>query len=292
MKTSKIIFPITLALIFLGTSNCSLFKKAAVDEAIVLKYEFSPQKDVQISSNVVSIINKELMGQISSADMSASNTLGFRVLSTENGVADMEMEFVEMVQSLESSEKSGDTDYSALIGEKAKFKLDGLGNISDLRGFDELPDVTNISGETINGDMYKTIASQIFFKLPDHPVKLGDNWTNKDSSDMPYGGGNLKTESSTLYVVVEKLEVDGKDCVKLDVTGKATTTGEFQQGGMDLSMDRTAISTGYVIFAINEGMFLSMQMESKTDDIIDIPVASIQIIQNIASSTAIDVKFE
>lgn len=289
MRTSKIIFPIALALIFLGTSNCSLYKKAAVNEGIVLKYNLSPDKDIQVSSKTISKFNTEQMGQLSSTDMNTSNTLGFKILSKDDGVMDVEMEFVKMVQSIESSAVSGDTDYSALLGKKAKFKLEERGNASDLRGFDELPDISNVTGETITGEMYKTIATQMFFTLPDHPVMLGDTWTNEDNSDMPYGGGVLKTESSTVYVVLEKLEVDGKDCIKLDVTGKDRTTGEFQQNGTDLIMDRTSVSTGYVIFAINEGMFLSMQMESKTNGIIDVPIASIQIKQDITSSTTVEV---
>ena len=204
---------------------------------------------------------------------------------------EVEMEFVKMAQSIESAAVSGDTDYSGLLGKKAKFKLDEQGNASDLRGFDELPDISNATGEIITGEMYKTIAKQVFFRLPDHPVKIGDTWTNEENSDMPYGGGTLKTESSTVYVVLEKLEVDGMACVKLDVVGKSKTTGEFQQGGMDLVMDRNAITTGHVIFAINEGMFLSMQMDSKTHGIIDVPIASIQIIQDISSDTSIEVNF-
>ena len=293
MKSTKIIYPVTLFVFLMGTNSCFLHKSTVDKDGITLKYSLTEGHQIVVKNDVISKIESEQMGQSTTADMNSSTLIGFKPLSVgADGGMDMEMEFIEMSQKAESSMGSGDTDYSKLIGEKASFKLSGTGVTSDLNGFEELPSITNINGETITGDMYKQVPESSFFKLPDHPVKIGDSWTNRDSTDMPYGGGNLKTVSKTIYIITEKLVVDEKECFKIDVTGTAKTSGEFEQNGTQLSLDRTATSSGHVIFAYNKGMYLSMEITSKTADLIDVPVAGITITQTISSSTITAVKFK
>jgi hypothetical protein len=285
MKISRIIYSIVFAGIILGMGSCSFFKKSVVDDGITLKYNLADGQEFVISSEVVSNFESEQMGQTISVDMNATTALSHLVTSSGEEDMNIEMEFKDMVQTMDSPMGSQDTDFSKLIGKKVSFKLDAIGGVTETKGFSELPEITNATGETMVGEMYEQIVHGAFFKLPDHPVKLGDSWVNNDSTDMPYGGGNLKTTSSTTYLVTEKLEVDGMKCLRIDLTAKSKTSGSFEQQGMELGLERNATSTGHVIFAYEKGIYLSQEVVAKTDGIIDVPAAGMTIPQKITSTT-------
>ena len=270
-----------------------MYKKSGAKDSITLNYKIPEGQSVVVTSKVVSKFDSEQMGQTISVDMNSSTVLGHKLLSVDaDNNMTVELDFIDLTQSMESPMGSGDTDYSELIGKKAEFTLSGEGEATEKKGFSKLPEITNINGESLKGEMYELVVDATFFKLPDHPVKVGDSWTNEDSSEMPYGGGNLKTESKTIYIITEKLVVDGEDCFKIDITGTSTTGGEFEQNGTQLAMERSSTSSGHLIFAYNKGMYLSMDVSSKTEGIIDVPAAGMKIPQTITSTTSTTVAFE
>ena len=292
MKTMKIIYPLVFIFFILGGSSCSLFKSSVDKDGITLGYELSEGQEISVKSKVVGTIVSEQMGQSISVELNTATDIGFKVLSVGDNSMDIELKFNEMSQSMESSMGSGDTDFSELIGKKASFTLSKTGESKNFKGFDELPDITNANGETVSGGMYKDVVKGIFFKLPDHTLKTGDSWTNQDTTEMPLGGGILKTVSKTIYIVTEKLVVEGDDCFKIDITTTATTGGEFEQNGTQLSMERKSTSSGHLIFAYKKGIYLSMELVSKTDGLIDIPAAGMTIPQKISTTTHTEVVFE
>ena len=285
MKISKIIYSIVLSGIIIGLGSCSMFKKSTGADGIILQYKLSEGQTVVMSSEVVTKMETEQMGQTMALDMNATTVITNKVLASSAEGMELELEFTKMMQSMESPMGSQDTDFSELTGKKVSYKLNPLGEVSDEKGFEDLPSITNASGETLDGDMFKQVASSSFIRLPDHPVKLGDSWTNADTTDMPYGGGNLKTTTSTTYLVIEKLEVEGMKCLKIDISGKSKTEGNFEQNGMELGLERNAATTGHMIFAYEKGMYLSQELTGTTDGIVDVPAAGMTIPQKIVSTT-------
>lgn len=285
MKISKIVYSIALAGIILGMGSCSMYKKSAADNGISLQYKLSDGQEVVMKSEVVSKIESEQMGQNITIDMNSTTTLVNKVLSSSDAGLEMELEFNAMTQSVESPMGSQDTDFGELLGKKVSYSVNLSGEVSNEKGFEDLPSITNATGETLDGEMFKQVASSSFIPLPDHPVKLGDSWVDKDSTDVPYGGGTLTTTSSTTYLVTEKLEVDGMKCLRIDITAKSNTEGSFEQQGMELGLERNATSTGHAIFAYEKGMYLSQEIVSNTDGIVDVPAAGMTIPQKITSTT-------
>jgi len=291
MKITKIIYPLVI-LFLLGTSSCSLFKSSTKKSDIVLKYSLQEGQDVVVQNNIESKIVSEQMGQSVSTDLNSSATIVFRAQSVnDDNSMNIELEFKDMSQSMESPMGSGDTDFSELVGKTAGFKLSDIGVANDMKGFKDLPDITSVSGEILQGEMYEQVTKATFIMLPDHPVKVGDTWTQQDTTEMPLGGGILETISKTIYIITEKLVVDENDCFKIDITGTSTTNGEFEQGGTQLGLERKATSTGHVIFAYNKGMYISMEVASKTEGIIDVPAAGMTIPQNITTNVKTTVEF-
>jgi len=293
MKKTHIIYPITIAFILICISSCSLFRSSQVDDSITLKYKLNPGQEVSITSDVSTKFESDQMGQQVTIDMNAETVIGIQALSVEpDNSLKIELEFTNMSQEMDGPMGSGETDFSEMIGKKASFQMTESGVTSEMQGFDKLPDITNVMGETVGGEVYEQVVAGTFFKLPDNPVKIGDSWTNDDSSSIPFGGGDLKTESQTTYTVVEKLKVDGDDCLRLEISGTSKTSGVFEQNGMEMSMDRNATTKGHVIFANKKGMYLSMEVSAVTEGLIDIPAAGMKIPQTIITTTTSVTEFK
>ena len=75
MKISKIVFSIALAGIILGMGSCSMFKKSTDSSGIVVQYKLPEGQELAITSEVVSKIETEQMGQTMTVDMSAKTTI-------------------------------------------------------------------------------------------------------------------------------------------------------------------------------------------------------------------------
>ena len=292
MKITKIIYPLAIILL-LGNASCSLFKSSTKKDGIVLKYGLSVGQDILVKNETESKIITEQMGQSISTDLNSSATYVFTTKSVnDDNSMNIEVEFKGMSQSMESSMGSGDTDFSELIGKTAGFKLSDIGVADNTKGFEDLPEITTVSGETVGGEMYEQVMKATFIMLPDHPVKIGDTWTQQDTTNMPLGEGNLETISKAIYIITEKLEVDGNECFKVDITSTSTTKGEFEQGGTQLVMERKSTSTGLMVFDYTRGMYTSMEIASKTEGIIDVPAAGMTIPQNITTNTKTTVEFK
>jgi len=130
-----------------------------------------------------------------------------------------------------------------------------------------------------------------FAELPEHPVKTGDTWTTNNSYEFPYSGGTLKQEETAVYTVAEKVNKDGLECLKLDVSGVEKLSGKFEAQGTEVEMTRETKSTGIIYFAIEKGMYVSMEYTSKGSSQIYVPAASMTIPQEIKSKVTLAVVF-
>jgi hypothetical protein len=130
-----------------------------------------------------------------------------------------------------------------------------------------------------------------FFELPDHPVKIGEAWTVKSNLDIPYGGSSLKQEETTIYTASEKVEKDGLACLKIEFTSTAKLSGELEQQGTKLELTRETKSTGTIWFAIEKGMYISMEVAATAAGQVYVPAASVSIPQEITSKMIVAVIF-
>ena len=232
------------------------------------------------------------MGQSITFDMMMANETACRVLSgAPGGNMQYEMEFKSRKQSAKSEMGGGETDFSGWIGKKVGFNLSPRGALSGFQGFDQLPAVAGATGEKVTGQMIQAGMSDQFFMLPDHPVKIGETWTVKDSSDIPYGSNTLKKVGTTTYTAVETAAKDGMDCLRIDVKATVKLSGTFEQQGMQMELTRETKSTGVIYFAFEKGMFINIETTSVGHSEVNVPAASMTIPQDITSKSSIKVIF-
>jgi hypothetical protein len=268
-------------------------KAAPGKKTIALNYKLSAGQSFSMKGESSSNITTEQMGQTMTVDMTTSNETISRVLSVAaDGTMQIETEFVSRKQSAKSPMGDSDTDFSSWIGKKVGFSLSPSGGLSEFKGFDQLPEISTGTGEKLTGEMIQKSLGDQFFKLPDHPVKIGESWTVKDSVDIPYQGSILKSINTTTYTATEKVKMDGMECLKIDVTGLNNLSGEFEQQGTQIELTRETKSTEVVYFALDKGMYISIEATSNGSSQIYVAAASMTIPQELKSKMSTKTTFK
>lgn len=280
------------AALILSTS-CASLKSTSAKKGFELSYKMNPGQSFTMKLESSSSIKTEQMGQEINVDIIAANETGFSALaSNPDGTMNFEMEYKSMKQKATSSMGENSADYSSWIGKKVEFSLSPRGAVSNFKGFDKLPEISSATGEKITGDLTQRAMSNQYIELPDHPVKTGESWTSKNSTDIPYSGGQLKSEETNTYTVTEKVKMDGMDCLKIDATGVEKLTGGFEQQGTQLELTRETKSSGVIYYALDKGMYISMEYTSTGNSQIYVPAASITIPQEIKGKLSLKVVFD
>ena len=292
MKKSITLSALILPAALIMAAGDASAKSAPGKKKIEIAYKMSPGLSFTMKTQGSTEIKTDQMGQVITVEMNSSAEALYRTIDgTKDGSTGIEQEFKDMKQSAKTPNGDNDTDYSSWIGKKVQFNLSLQGVLSNFRGFDLLPEITSAVGETMNGDLIRESMKNQFFELPDHPVKTGESWTVKSSIDIPYGGNTMKQEETTIYKASEKVEKNGLACLKIDFTSTAKLTGELEQQGNQLELTRETKSTGVIWFALEKGMYISMEVSAAATGQIYGPAASISIPQEIKSKMAVAVVF-
>jgi hypothetical protein len=127
--------------------------------------------------------------------------------------------------------------------------------------------------------------------LPERPVKFGDTWTEIDEQEIPASEGKFKIVSDSTYRLIEEVKKDGFDCVKIEVTSTATTTGSGETQGMPFTLEREAHATEVIYFAYKKGMYISREGSSKQEGIVSFESLGMEMPQSISEKSSVVVKF-
>jgi len=255
-----------------------------------LTYKMSQGQTFTMSTEGSTVIKTDQMGQMINVEINSASENGYRILTASpDGTMNCELEYKSMKQSAKTPNGDNSTDYSTWIGKKVQFNVAPRGTLSDFKGFDQLSEISSATGEKITGELTQKGMSNQFFELPDHAVKIGETWTVKNNSDIPYAGSTLKSEVSTIYTVIENVKKDGMDCLKIEAAGVQKLSGEFEQAGNQLELTRETKSSSVIWFALEKGMYISMESTSAGTSQIFVPAAGVTIPQEITGKSTVKV---
>lgn len=273
--------------------SCAVPTQFPEEKNYELKYQLSEGMKFTMTSSGEMNSLMDQMGTEVVADITGEGKDIYIVLSSDElkGLT-LELEFGERSQEVVTGGQSLSTDFSQLTGKKTTFVLLRNGKVEGFEGFDDLPDIATSTGEVLNSETYRLGVKTTFPRLPDRPVKIGDSWTDEQDMDIPVEGSTLLSEDKSTYTVIDETQFDGYECLKIEVIGTSKLTGDFEQGGTPLSIERDTTSKGIMYFAYKKGMFIRMESESTAEGIITVPSASIDIPQTIFSKSSVSVRFE
>jgi hypothetical protein len=292
-KQNTIVSSLYLLGIILFMFSCSSgVKSLKGPDGYILQYHMDKGTEFSISSSssMESVLDQMGNEIVTNVNGTGENKMVVLSKEKEKGLS-VEMEFVKATQDVESPMGSGSTDYSKLIGKKVTFDLIPTGDVKNMKGFDQLPTISTASGETITEELYKLGIQATFFNLPNKPIKIGDEWTEQDTTEIPLGDYTLTSENSSIYKLVEEVKKDGYDCLKIKTTGIQNLSGEFEQNGQPLSIQRETKSNGVVYFAYQKGMFLQIEANSEAEGLITVVGAGMELPQKNTTEANITVTF-
>jgi len=259
-----------------------------------LKYNLARGTKFTLTNESSEETIQEVMGNEMVVNSNSSSVSKCVVLSAdEEAGIKIEYEFADRKSESETPQGASSVDFSELIGKKVKFLLSGIGEASGFEGFDELPEITHESGQTIGKDRFINSIKNLFPKLPEKPVKIGESWTRTQEDDVPMpDGGALKSKTDFTYTLLEEVKKDGLDCLKIGISFTQTVSGEFEQMGMPIVMEMKGKGDDVMYFAHKKGMLVSYEDESSSEGMADVASAGMSIPITRMSKSTLNVTFE
>jgi len=294
MKTLRMSIPV-LFMLMAGIifSSCASKKALLGKGGVSLEYQLKNGEKFTISST--SIVDSEMdqMGQIIISTINGKSVDNYVVLSKdETGGSLVEMEYVERVQDVSSDQGSASTDFGDLPGKKVQFTVLKNGEVKNIKGLENLPEITTLDGTTTTSDTYKMGLEALFINFPEKSLKKGDTWVDDQDTDVPVGDYKLKVTGKTTFTILGEEEKDGFKCIKIGIVGISNLSGEFEQNGMLLGMKRETKTTGNMFFAPQKGMYVHIDSEAKADGIISVESMGMEFPQTNITKSTVSVKFK
>ena len=106
---------------------------------------------------------------------------------------------------------------------------------------------------------------QLFVKLPDQAVGVGDTWKSTTPDTINSMGMSLVTKPDVLFKIAGTEKVGNYDCLKITFEGTASVYGTGSRQGMEMVLDGTTKSKGTTFFAPKEGILISVDNETSSD---------------------------
>ncbi len=108
----------------------------------------------------------------------------------------------------------------------------------------------------------ESFFKNLFPKLPDNPMKIGQSWTVSEEKMEPQSGLNINIKSESVNTLVALETVDGMECLKITTKTTGTMDGKGNQGGMDIDFEGDLEATSTWFYAYKKGIFVSANSEN------------------------------
>lgn len=149
-------------------------------------------------------------------------------------------------------------DFTELAGTKLSFGLSPSGEIFNLEGFKSLPQQDLFLRVSAPDHFLHRIHSS-FPILPETPVAIGDTWTSTLEAVRPWGELEVKITSKNTYKVLEETQLNGIDCLKIEVNIIQSSKAEGERWGRQVSAEYEGSGKETIYFALAQGMVLQKE---------------------------------
>jgi hypothetical protein len=148
-------------------------------------------------------------------------------------------------------------------GKRVRLTLSPLGKIVKSVVVDTI--VPSRMMQMMGGANTTDFLRQLFVKLPEQAVGVGETWKNTTPDTMNAQGMNMIIKPDAKFKLVGMEKMGGYDCAKITFEGTASIYGTGSRQGMEMVIDGTTKSKGTAFFAPKEGVLVSVETESTSD---------------------------
>jgi len=263
VKIWKVLGIVVLAVAFLA--GCAAKKPFWGDPetGLIFQYRISSGQVLTYESNSMDVQSMEMMGQAvdTETNVTSSYTIQGKGLNKDKNIL-TEAKFNSLTIDVSSPQGDMDIDTSPVIGKPFGVTISPLGKELAYSGIDSTMMIS--MGQAGNRSI-KDLFRNPLQDLPDHPVKIGDSWTDKDSLTTPQGGLDITIITNNTLTFEGFEQVEGFECAKISVKGTGTIDGSGQQMGMDVALEGDLEIGGTLFFAYKKGLFVKTETETFTE---------------------------
>jgi hypothetical protein len=117
------------------------------------------------------------------------------------------------------------------------------------------------------------LAHHLFPRLPGRAAQIGEQWTDTITFDGLQGPGQVKGVTILTYTVAGDSVLDGRNVVKLDITGTSETTASGVITGMDFSQSVKGSTRGWVLFDVGRSLMVQSYSDGDLRGSMDVSAA-------------------
>ena len=253
VKLSVLLSVVVLMLVYVSTGCTQEYE---------LKYKLPKGTTFTLKTSATEEQISDQMGQEVVININRNSESAVDVLSLDDKTGmTLSYEYTKRVTESDGPMGLNSTDYLDLLGKKVKFIINSTGHASGFEGFEELPEITSPNGQTTSGDDFIRGIKNLFPKMPEKTVKIGETWTDNQESEA----GSLKTMTNFTYKTVEDVKKDGFDCLKIEIVYTQTVKGTLDQNGMEIALDIKGEGSGVMYFGYKKGMVIYSENTLKSE---------------------------
>lgn len=227
----------------------------------ILNYRLAPNETWNYQSSSHQTMNMEQMGQTIETETNGMNDYtvkGSGLDTKKNLTATIVIDSMSLVT--KGMGRENKPDLGPLIGKGFGLTFTAKGKELELPGADSLTVDFGMMGG--GKQSAQTFFRSILPDLPGNPVKIGESWTEKDTTKVKQGGMDINIKMESTHTLEAMETVSGLECLKITTESKGTLDGEGQQMGADLKFEGDLESKGTWHFAYKKGMFVKSNSES------------------------------
>jgi hypothetical protein len=280
-----LIFSVLLVLNCAGQKGADFWGSA--EDGFNLMFKMPVNTEFEMKASSLSQQTMEMMGNEMVTTTEAGSETSYKVISVDSeGNTVMEVEYKDRFAKSEGQAGSMSVDFSAIVGKKVKITVSPKGKILKYEGFEDLPEISRgVPGQgNIGAEDYKQGFEGIFFNLPAEPIKIGGSWPDKIERHVTQGQLEMDVVTDVTYTVLEEVQKDGVDCLKIGIKQKTVTSGSGEQMGVTFTLESEATRDAVLYFAYKKGMYISVEGSQTSEGSAEAQGMTIPIVSETKSS--------
>lgn len=233
---------------------------AAVAQQHIFRYEVGKDYTYVLEETNMSIQEVQGQSMTQNSESTVSATIKLSGIA-DNGDMSMNVKINNALVIVEANNQT-QTLGSDFGGKALNLVVDQKGNVVDV-------DTTNADEAGQAGSLIVQIG-EMLPNLTKGTLEVGQSWNSHDVDTSGSGDNLMLVETERKYTVKGKKEMKGFDCLEIGVTVDAEIEGTRVNGDNELQIKGTREGKGTLYYAPAEGLFVAMNMEVTTDQVITV----------------------
>ena len=229
----------------------------------VLKYDRRKDSAFKILDAHRSVVTRSVEGEETITDVSYRAKYNVEVYNAGSWGMRLDIVYNNWTMEIDDPELLQQPSFQFLPGKTVHVDVSPSGEVSEMTGFDKLPEIDLGPGaDPIGQTRFKNEIRDLFPGMPDGPVRRGDSWTVTRQFTEPIYDGEILFTARYEYTVGEETRESGRECVQIDGTYTVEGSGTALRDGLEFAITLGGEGKQTVYFSDDMRMFVRLNEES------------------------------